>query len=269
MMSSETPDPSKDLIKKEPDSGSSIIAPAATSSNSSSSPAVPTAITTTNSSLQPAAGSNSITAAATSNPTLLPKVLVVTNSPMVTGKSGDPTTVIPMVVTTSAFTSANSASVTALTTPSSKPSVNSSSTSTPGNVTQLLNKTAETASVPNALASSPAVLTNQSTSGNLPVSNNTASALPQTAAPTVNNTSNNTATANNTAQTNGEISSSENDKEKAGSVVVLNKQRLQELVAEIDSNEQLDEDVEDMLLNIADDFIDNLGEYLVIPIEYF
>lgn len=85
----------------------------------------------------------------------------------------------------------------------------------------------------------------------------------------MNNTSNNTATANNTAQTNGEISSSENDKEKAGSVVVLNKQRLQELVAEIDSNEQLDEDVEDMLLNIADDFIDNLGEYLVIPIEYF
>lgn len=85
----------------------------------------------------------------------------------------------------------------------------------------------------------------------------------------MNNTSNNTATANNTAQTNGETSSSENDKEKAGSVVVLNKQRLQELVAEIDSNEQLDEDVEDMLLNIADDFIDNLGEYLVIPIEYF
>lgn len=35
---------------------------------------------------------------------------------------------------------------------------------------------------------------------------------------------------------------------------------LQELVAEIDSNEQLDEDVEDMLLTIADDFIDNLGK---------
>lgn len=41
-------------------------------------------------------------------------------------------------------------------------------------------------------------------------------------------------------------------------VVILNKQRLQELVLEIDPKEQLDEDVEDMLLNIADDFIDNV-----------
>ena len=41
-------------------------------------------------------------------------------------------------------------------------------------------------------------------------------------------------------------------------VVILNKQRLQELVLEIDPKEQLDEDVEDMLLNIADDFIDSV-----------
>lgn len=46
-------------------------------------------------------------------------------------------------------------------------------------------------------------------------------------------------------------------------VVILDKQRLQELVSEIDSKEQLDEEVEDMLLNIADDFIDNLGIYIL------
>ena len=41
-------------------------------------------------------------------------------------------------------------------------------------------------------------------------------------------------------------------------VVVLNKQRLQELVAEIDPCEQLDEEVEDVLLQMIDDFIENL-----------
>lgn len=41
-------------------------------------------------------------------------------------------------------------------------------------------------------------------------------------------------------------------------VVILNKQRLQELVQEIDPSEQLDEDVEDMLLQMADDFIENI-----------
>jgi len=39
---------------------------------------------------------------------------------------------------------------------------------------------------------------------------------------------------------------------------VLNKQRLQDLVREIDVNEQLDDDVEEMLLQIADDFIENV-----------
>ncbi|KAI1287773.1 Transcription initiation factor TFIID subunit 12 [Halotydeus destructor] len=41
-------------------------------------------------------------------------------------------------------------------------------------------------------------------------------------------------------------------------IVVLNKQRLQELVAEIDPNEQLDEEVEDVLLQMTEDFIDKL-----------
>merc|ERR1712154_519735 len=37
---------------------------------------------------------------------------------------------------------------------------------------------------------------------------------------------------------------------------VLDKKRLQELVKEVDPNEQLDEDVEELLLHIADDFIE-------------
>ena len=41
-------------------------------------------------------------------------------------------------------------------------------------------------------------------------------------------------------------------------IVILDKTRLQELVQEIDPNEQLDEDVEEMLLSIADDFIESL-----------
>jgi len=38
---------------------------------------------------------------------------------------------------------------------------------------------------------------------------------------------------------------------------ILTKQRLQELVREVDPNEQLDEDVEDLLLQLADDFIES------------
>src|SRR5438874_503561 len=41
-------------------------------------------------------------------------------------------------------------------------------------------------------------------------------------------------------------------------IVVLNKQRLQELVSEIDPCEQLDEEVEDVLLQMADDFVDSV-----------
>uniref|UniRef100_A0A8C2WY71 Transcription initiation factor TFIID subunit 12 n=1 Tax=Cyclopterus lumpus TaxID=8103 RepID=A0A8C2WY71_CYCLU len=39
---------------------------------------------------------------------------------------------------------------------------------------------------------------------------------------------------------------------------VLSKKKLQDLVREIDPNEQLDEDVEEMLLQIADDFIESV-----------
>lgn len=40
--------------------------------------------------------------------------------------------------------------------------------------------------------------------------------------------------------------------------VVLTKKRLQDLVKEIDPMEMLDDDVEDVLLQIADDFIENV-----------
>ncbi|KAJ8027215.1 Transcription initiation factor TFIID subunit 12 [Holothuria leucospilota] len=39
---------------------------------------------------------------------------------------------------------------------------------------------------------------------------------------------------------------------------VLSKKKIQDLVKEIDPNTQLDEDVEEMLLQIADDFIENI-----------
>uniref|UniRef100_A0A3Q3E8Z8 Transcription initiation factor TFIID subunit 12 n=2 Tax=Labrus bergylta TaxID=56723 RepID=A0A3Q3E8Z8_9LABR len=39
---------------------------------------------------------------------------------------------------------------------------------------------------------------------------------------------------------------------------VLSKKKLQDLVREVDPNEQLDEDVEEMLLQIADDFIESV-----------
>lgn len=39
---------------------------------------------------------------------------------------------------------------------------------------------------------------------------------------------------------------------------VLDRRRLQELVKEVDPMEQLDEDVEEVLLQIADDFIENV-----------
>lgn len=41
------------------------------------------------------------------------------------------------------------------------------------------------------------------------------------------------------------------------SLQLLTKPRLQELVREVDPNEQLDEEVEDILLQIADDFVEN------------
>lgn len=49
-----------------------------------------------------------------------------------------------------------------------------------------------------------------------------------------------------------------NDTNSFPPVVVLNKQRLQELVNEIDPCEQLDEEAEEMILQMADDFIETL-----------
>ena len=42
---------------------------------------------------------------------------------------------------------------------------------------------------------------------------------------------------------------------------VLDKKRLQELVKEVDPNEQLDEEVESMLLQICDDFIEQVDNF--------
>lgn len=39
---------------------------------------------------------------------------------------------------------------------------------------------------------------------------------------------------------------------------ILSRQRLQELVKEIDPSEQLDDDVEEMLMQVADDFIESI-----------
>ena len=49
---------------------------------------------------------------------------------------------------------------------------------------------------------------------------------------------------------------------------VLDKKRLQELVKEVDPNEQLDEEVENMLLQIADDFIEQVQPIMkvILPI---
>ena len=49
---------------------------------------------------------------------------------------------------------------------------------------------------------------------------------------------------------------------------VLDRKRLQELVKEVDPNEQLDEDVETMLLQIADDFIEQVF-FLSLALYFF
>ena len=101
------------------------------------------------------------------------------------------------------------------------------------------------------------ITTDNGTTSNTTNNATTSNAANNSTTSNVANNATTTTTTNTTAQTNGETSSTD---DKSSPVVVLNKQRLQELVAEIDSNEQLDEDVEDVLLNIADDFIDNLGK---------
>lgn len=43
-----------------------------------------------------------------------------------------------------------------------------------------------------------------------------------------------------------------------GTSALVDKQRLEELVSEVDGSTQLDDDVEDFLLQMTDDFVDNL-----------
>lgn len=76
-----------------------------------------------------------------------------------------------------------------------------------------------------------------SPSQNSPIGNSSGVGIPQTNA--------------STPQLSKQLSSSENTTQ------VLTKPRLQELVKEIDPTEQLDEEVEELLLQIADDFVEN------------
>ena len=54
----------------------------------------------------------------------------------------------------------------------------------------------------------------------------------------------------------GSSSSTSSTAASGSNEVVLDKKRLQELVKEVDPYEQLDEEVEELLLHIADDFIE-------------
>nr|CAG4644437.1 EOG090X0HZC [Lepidurus arcticus] len=66
-----------------------------------------------------------------------------------------------------------------------------------------------------------------------------------------------TSTGNHNTSASGSNFSTENTASKQVDNLVLSRHRLQELVREVDPNEQLDEDVEEMLLQIADDFIES------------
>ncbi|KAG9510988.1 Transcription initiation factor TFIID subunit 12, partial [Fragariocoptes setiger] len=61
-----------------------------------------------------------------------------------------------------------------------------------------------------------------------------------------------------TQQQPSQNSSTMNQESRDNNIPALDKRRLQELVDEIDPDERLDEDVEDSLLEIADDFIENV-----------
>ncbi|XP_053208393.1 transcription initiation factor TFIID subunit 12-like [Panonychus citri] len=87
---------------------------------------------------------------------------------------------------------------------------------------------------------------------------NSASTNSSTSSSSVNNDMKNSTNSSNNTTTTITPSDDVGGGKDSSNVVVLNKQRLQELVNEIDPREQLDEEVEDLLLNIADDFVDNV-----------
>ena len=95
--------------------------------------------------------------------------------------------------------------------------------------------------------------------------------VPVTASPSVGSESNNSLAQNMLSPQNpssgstalssqSSVNSSNNLSQNSvkNPVVILDKNRLQELVQEVDPNEQLEEEVEEMLLSIADDFIESL-----------
>ena len=88
-----------------------------------------------------------------------------------------------------------------------------------------------------------------------------AAATTSTATPTVNvingDTKNHVATASSPTDANSQQQSqAQQQQQQQQQQVVLDKKRLQELVKEVDPYEQLDEEVEELLLHIADDFIE-------------
>lgn len=85
-------------------------------------------------------------------------------------------------------------------------------------------------------------LPNQSVNANVVNLNHTPQTLPNTLQTSINSLPNAT---NSTSQ--GQEQSTQ----------ILTRMRLQDLVREVDPNEQLDEDVEDVLLQMADDFVDS------------
>lgn len=101
-------------------------------------------------------------------------------------------------------------------------------------------------------------LTMGSAGANSSFTNKSSSSMNDSVTSINNSTTSITATNSTTANISGMKNGSSDGGKDSSNVMVLNKQRLQELVNEIDPREQLDEEVEDLLLNIADDFVDNV-----------
>ncbi|XP_073841718.1 TATA-box binding protein associated factor 12 isoform X2 [Musca autumnalis] len=86
-------------------------------------------------------------------------------------------------------------------------------------------------------------------------------ASPSQSSPMANNSNSNSAgqTANSTSAGSGGNATTSNAKSSSGAEnqPILTKPRLMELVREVDTTAQLDEDVEELLLQIADDFVED------------